>query len=39
MVQEILDELLLALQVDFATYRELLASEGKYFLSRIRTAG
>ena len=39
MVQEILDELLVALQVDYLTYRELLATEGKYFLSRIRTTG
>lgn len=39
MVQEILDELLEALQVDFATYRVLLASEGRIFLTRIVTAG
>lgn len=36
---DILAELLEALQVDFETYRALLASEGKHFLSRIRTAG
>lgn len=35
--EALLEELLEALQMDFPTYQALLASEGKDFLSRLRT--